>query len=318
MNVTVPDLKAFLEARDIRGFLIAYEDFTQRGQHPVELSIVTQRIFPAVLRELLENSRLTSEHTVHLWRLVRTGRLLIVDNDLLEGINERLDWAWMEVEGADAAKPEKLLTFSEEPRSSGMGRCPAQPEVRGRQGSNVLPMHRIVMTSAFSMGPIQLSDTLAFKKNVCFSSQEREFLKAIRQFFPSLHAYPNVPLRNFIEVDGFITRLSERHRSYSWAAQVDVLLCTDDEDPVAGIELDSVHHDAEGARERDQLKDELFAMAGISLVRIRADDTANVRAEDFYDLLVAESEVLDKLRPRRLRPRRTHDMLVPAEVHRTF
>ncbi|MBK8358716.1 MAG: hypothetical protein IPL15_06920 [Comamonadaceae bacterium] len=62
------------------------------------------------------------------------------------------------------------------------------------------------------------------------------------------------------------------------------------------------------------MKDELFALAAIPLLRVRADDTANVRAEDFYDLLVADSETLDRLRPRRLRPRRNHDMLVPAEV----
>lgn len=315
MNVTVPDLKAFLEARDIGGFLIAYEHFTRSGQHPAELSMLTQRIFPAVLRELLANSRLTSEHTVGLWRLIRSGRLLIVENDLLEGINERLNSAWREIEGADAAPPERLLTFSEEPWNSRLRHRPANTSTAVTQETNVLPMRRIVMACGFSIGPIQLSDALAFKKNVCFSSQEREFLKAIRQFFPSLRAYPNVPLRNFIEIDGFIGRLSERHRSYSWAAQVDVLLCSDDEDPVAGIELDSVHHDQEEACERDQLKDELFTIAGIPLVRIRADDTANVRAEDFYDLLMAEHEVLDKLRPRRLRPRRTHDMLVPAEVH---
>ncbi|WP_413912569.1 DUF2726 domain-containing protein [Candidatus Skiveiella danica] len=83
---------------------------------------------------------------------------------------------------------------------------------------------------------------------------------------------------------------------------------------VACFELDSALHDDDDVRERDQLKDELFALAAIPLLRVRADDTANVRAEDFYDLLVADSETLDRLRPRRLRPRRNHDMLVPAEV----
>lgn len=154
---------------------------------------------------------------------------------------------------------------------------------------------------------------------MCASSQERKFLLAIRQYFPSLRAYPNVPLRNFMDVDGFVMRLSDRHRQYSWAAQVDVLLCTEEEDPVAGFELDSVMHDSDEACERDRLKDELFSLASMPLVRIRADDTANVRAEDFFDLLVAESEMLDRLRPRRLRPRRNHDRLIPAEVqiHRT-
>lgn len=90
------------------------------------------------------------------------------------------------------------------------------------------------------------------------------------------------------------------------------LLCTEDEDPIAGIELDSVHHDDPAAMERDAMKDKLFAIAGVPLVRIRAEDTSNVRAEDFYELLLAQSETLGELRPRQLQPRRNHDTLIPA------
>lgn len=175
-------------------------------------------------------------------------------------------------------------------------------------------MQRVVVSSSFCIGPVRMTDSLSFKKNLCLSSQEREFLKAVRQYFPSFWAYPNVALRNFIDVDGFIGRLSDRHRTFSWSAQVDVLLCTDDEDPVAAFELDSVHHDNEDAAERDHLKDERLGLAGLPLIRIRPSDTRNVRAEDFFDLLCAQHQELDKLRPRRLRPRRVHDMLVPADA----
>ena len=72
-------------------------------------------------------------------------------------------------------------------------------------------------------------------------------------------------------------------------------------------------HERDEAAERDQLKDELLKLAGVTLVRIRAEDTKNVRAEDFNSLLMAEAEMLNKLRPRRLRPRRNPNMLVPAE-----
>ncbi len=63
---------------------------------------------------------------------------------------------------------------------------------------------------------------------------------------------------------------------------------------------------------RDAMKDKLFAIAGVPLVRIRAEDTTNVRAEDFYELLLAQSETLGELRPRQLQPRRNYDTLVPA------
>lgn len=105
-----------------------------------------------------------------------------------------------------------------------------------------------------------------------------------------------------------------RALTYAWSAQVDVLLCTADEDPVMGIELDSVHHDRDEVVERDELKNLLFRLVGLRLVRIRAADTKAVRAEDFYDLLTAESKTLDTVRPHRIQPRCKHDFPLPAEV----
>lgn len=314
MNAIIENLRTCLEERDISGFLEAYDGMVPGADFRTgQLTGITQRIFPTVLRDMLASRALLAADVVRLWRLVRCGRLLVVHNDLLEGINALLDVAWREVEGPDAPLPAKLVTYREAADSM-PGQRSARPAAAATSDGDVVPMRRIVMASAFTLGPVHLSDLMTFRKCVCASSQEREFLQAVRQFFPSLRAYPNVPLRNFMDVDSFVLRLSERHRRYSWAAQVDVLLCTEDEDPVAGFELDSVLHDDDEVRERDQLKDELFSLAAIPLLRIRADDTANVRAEDFYDLLVADSETMDRLRPRRLRPRRTHDMLVPAEV----
>jgi hypothetical protein len=45
----------------------------------------------------------------------------------------------------------------------------------------------------------------------------------------NFRAYPNGPLRNFIDTDRMEDLLPLRIRNYCWAAQVDVLLCTDDE-----------------------------------------------------------------------------------------
>lgn len=312
MNPTAQVLREHLEARDLGAFLAAYAQVAAEN-HSAELTGVTQRVLPAVLREMLAAGKVASADIVQLWRLVRSGRLLVVDNDLIAGINDRLANAWAEVAGVEAAPPQPLLPLADE--LTGLRsriRSSRREPVTDAQG--FIPMHRVVVASAFTVGPTRISDTLGFKKNVCASSQEREFLKAIRQYFPNLWAYPNVPLRNLMDIDALAPRLSERLRQYAWAAQVDVLLCTDDEDPVAGFELDSVGHDTETTQERDRLKDQLFTLACVPLMRIRPDDTANVRAEDFYDLLCAESDVLDRLRPRRLRPRRNHDMLVPDEA----
>ncbi|MFC5431471.1 hypothetical protein ACFPTO_22085 [Paraburkholderia denitrificans] len=53
--------------------------------------------------------------------------------------------------------------------------------------------------------------------------------------------------------------------SYAWSAQVDALLCIADEDPVAGIELDSAHYDTDDSAERDEMKHLLFNLSGAIL-----------------------------------------------------
>ncbi|WP_119157662.1 DUF2726 domain-containing protein [Caldimonas tepidiphila] len=312
MNDIYFKLKDLLSDRDLTGFLSEFERLAPQSR-PIGLSELTQRVFPVVLKSCLAEGTVTAEAIVHVWRLVRTGSLLIVDNELLEAVNARIEKAWWAARGPDAPPPEKLRLFQDDDMHLTARRYKRMESERPIPAGAVA-MRRVVVASGYVVGMHPFSDALSFKKNVCASNQEREFLRAIRHFFPTLHAYPNMPMRNFVDVDGFVDRLSERHRIYARGAIVDVLLCTVDEDPLAVIELDSAHHDPEEARERDELKNDLLDMAGIPLVRIRPLDTHTVRCEDFYDLLVSQGEELDKLRPRRIAPRRTHDSLVPAEM----
>lgn len=308
MSASVQDLRDRLEARDLPGFLSLFEANQVQILSQPQLGQCTQRILPPVLKEMFGASRVSSESLVRLWRLVRTGALLLVDADILRAINADIDRAMAE-QDAHAVVPVQKLAVYEEALE------PPSPRARSQAGQSAFAMKRIVIAGTYSMGVMSMSDSFNFKKNLCASSQEQEFLKAVRQYFPGLRAYPNLPLRNFIDVPALGAFADDAMRRFCWSSQVDVLLCTEDEDPIAGIELDSLHHDDSEARERDALKNRLFQLAGLPLVRIRADDTTNVRAEDFYDLLVAEAEVLDALRPRRMRPRRNHDTLVPAEVY---
>lgn len=310
MSALSVNLRAALASHDIPAFICCFETALLAGERAPDSLEITQQLLPPVLIAALENGEVSARDVVSLWKLVRDGMLLVVDNDLLSAINRRLVGAWRELRGPDAPLPTPLKLFVDEPTTP-VSHPPVSPspsvEPRG------IPMERVVIASSFVIGTFAMSDTLGFRKNLAASSQEREFLRAVRQFFPSLRVYPNVPLRNFIAETATAQILPGRLRSYLRNAQVDVLLCTEDEDPVAGIELDSVLHDEARVQERDRMKDELFTFAGLQLVRIRATDTASVRAEDFYDLLQAKHEQLDLVRPRRLRPRRNHDMLVPAE-----
>jgi hypothetical protein len=305
-------LRGFLEAREIENFLALIEHVATRVHGLIEFTVLTQTLLPPLLREWLSLPNIPSRSIIQLWALIRNDVILVVENDLLSTINSRLDSAWCDFAGKTEFSPEKLRLFPECIETP--QRSPAQPlRSPPKIGDPAISMRRIVLRSAFVLGSVRLNDLTTAKRNLCASSQEREFLKAVRLFLPNAWAYPNVPLRNFIQIDGILPPLSNRQQHYSRTAEVDVLLCTHDEDPIVGFELDSALHDSDIARERDNLKNQLFALAGIPLLRIRSDDTSNVRAEDFYDLLMAEKETLDKLRPSRLRPRRNHDSLVPSE-----
>nr|WP_255250143.1 DUF2726 domain-containing protein [Polaromonas sp. AET17H-212] len=64
--------------------------------------------------------------------------------------------------------------------------------------------------------------------------------------------------------------MSKSFQQFAWQSQVDILLCTCDEDPIAGFELDSEWHDAEDAARRDDIKNKLFQLAGLPLFSKRA------------------------------------------------
>lgn len=313
MNPDIEKLRALLEARNLGAFLVGYQDY--RAHHGTDPAVtgLTQRVFPPLLRDAFTAEALDAPSIVLLWRLVRDSRLLLVENDLIVGINLRINDALKRVEPHTQLPVQSLTTFDDLKPSAALRRASPSSPAHGTDVP-VTEVKRVAIASAFTFGTWSAVDAFNFRKNLCASQQEYEFLRAVRQFFPSLQAYPNQPLRNFIEIEKLEATVPLRARNYAWSAQVDVLMCTADEDPVLGIELDSVHHDSEDAAERDELINLLFKLAGLPLVRIRAADTRAVRSEDFYDLLMAEAPTLDAMRSRRLRPRRTHDFLVPAEV----
>lgn len=313
MNPFVEELRVKLEARDMAGFLEHFKEHAAAVYGRPEFTFLTQSTLPPILLGMLKSRLVAASELIELWQLMRNGRLLVVDGAIREAINEQIDGAFREIRGSSHPPVEKFWLPQAEPAPGLPG-----PQQRSQIPGASIPGHvtlteRVVIASTFSVGLVHVTDSFDCRKSVCASSQEREFLKAVRQYLPNLHAYPNVPLYNFVDIDRLTERMSERMKSYVRASQVDVLLCTDDEDPLGAIELDSALHDSPEARERDELKNEFFSIAGLPLVRIRAANTGNVRAEDFYDLLTTNSTSIQALRPRRMRPRRNHDFLVPAE-----
>ncbi|MRW83753.1 DUF2726 domain-containing protein [Pseudoduganella sp. FT26W] len=313
MNPDIENLRFLLEKGDVGKFLLDYQVYRQHnGVDPIVTGL-TQRVFPSVLRAAFNANKLAAADVVLLWRLVRDNWLLLVDNDLLEAINLRINDAVRLVEPSASVPVPALATFSDlKSHDYKQRHRPPSNMLDGAGENQPTELKRVAIASSFTVGTWSAVDAFDFRKNVCASQQEYEFLRAVRQYFPSLQAYPNVPLKNFIDIEKLEATLPLRARNFALLAQVDLLLCTTDEDPVMGFELDSAHHDSDEARERDELKNLLFKLAGLPLIRIRPADTQAVRAEDFYALLMAEAGTLDAIRVRRLRPRRTHDFLVPA------
>lgn len=304
-------LASLLENSNVDGFLSAFKSCLESGGFEPRMSWLTQVRLPRLLREVFESDSASAHTVLALWQLTLRGHLLLIDNGLRAEVNKRLFSAWEALGNPRDGPPLPLALLADEDDVS-----PRHPRPRTTADTQpVVQVKRVAILSSFTVRTWAASDAFDFRRNLCESNQEREFLKAIRQYFPSLLAYPNVPLQQFIELDRLSSNLPARVSSFALRSRVDVLLCTVDEDPVAGIELDSGFHDREEAIERDEMKNSLFATAGLHLVRIRAYDTGAVRAEDFFSLLCSEAESLAKIRPPRYRPRRSHEGLVPAEAY---
>ena len=101
--------------------------------------------------------------------------------------------------------------------------------------------------------------------------------------------------------------------AFALRSSLDVLLVTPGEgDPVIGFELDSSYHDELEARARDQMKGELLEMAGISLVRLRVDDSTSMTVDDWYAVL--SDQVGEILMPKRHRSREQSLSFVPVDA----
>jgi hypothetical protein len=123
MTVTAQDLREHLETRDLGAFAQAYEHYLPES-HSTERRSVTQNLFPNILRQELAAGRVTDEVVVHLARLIRSGRLLLVEHDLLEELNARVPLAWREVADDGDSAPPKLDTV---PRAARREPLPTPP-----------------------------------------------------------------------------------------------------------------------------------------------------------------------------------------------
>lgn len=222
-----------------------------------------------------------------------------------------VSWFADQFERGNVASTERLETLLRR-----FNRKLRQREERHRHGAfdnstTVIQTKRVVQMSWFGTAGWKSSDAFEIRRSVFRSSQERTFMRALRERFPGLLSLPNYPLDQVTDLDRLRGSVPEPAWRFGLYCKLDALLVTPIEgDPVAAFELDSRFHDSPEQRQRDQWRDLLLQSANIPLFRLRSEDPQATSVDEWYQLLT--DEVLDKVSVgERLRVRDIHTSLVP-------
>lgn len=103
------------------------------------------------------------------------------------------------------------------------------------------------------------------------SNQEYQFYKAVRECYPMFLVIPNVAINAVLNFDLIKDKLTQEEKNYFFRALIDcVVIDTENQyKPIQFFELDSVYHDSEQQHQKDKLKDNILAVGGQKLLRIR-------------------------------------------------
>ncbi len=132
------------------------------------------------------------------------------------------------------------------------------------------------------------NDRLNFSKSIFNSPPEYELYKASLKIFPDKIIYPNVALSTIInfKVNKF---LDSKHQTFFLKSTLD--LCVVNKEtfiPELFIELDSSWHDKPKQIEKDKMKDYIFEMAGLKLIRLRKKQ--NKKMLEIFELYLKTME----------------------------
>ena len=118
------------------------------------------------------------------------------------------------------------------------------------------------------------------------SNQEYQFFKAVRECFPMFLVIPNVAINAVLNFDLIKDKLTQEEKDYFFRALIDCVVIDTEKHykPIQFFELDSVYHDSEKQFQKDKLKDNILAVGGQKLLRIRRV-TAKQDESDFVRLI---------------------------------
>jgi very-short-patch-repair endonuclease len=131
--------------------------------------------------------------------------------------------------------------------------------------------------------PINIkSSTPLFK-----STEEQKLYLALRRIFDTYLVYPNVAMSNVINFEAINGQLNQNERNYFYKSVIDFVVFDQFKgyEPIYFLELDSVWHDLDKVEEKDKMKDKIFSIAGLKLIRIRHKANRPIDEDTFVELV---------------------------------
>lgn len=119
------------------------------------------------------------------------------------------------------------------------------------------------------------------------SHEEQKLYLALRRAFDTYLVYPNVAMSNIINFEAISEQLNQKEREYFYKSVIDFAVFDQFRgyEPIYFIELDSVWHDLEKIEEKDKIKDRIFSLAGLKLIRIRHKANQKIEEETYLELI---------------------------------
>jgi hypothetical protein len=139
---------------------------------------------------------------------------------------------------------------------------------------------RILVTGRKKIGNVD------YRINLFKSEQEGDFFYALKATFDSYQIYPNVAISCLLNWYLLKEELTKEERDYFFTGIVDFVVFDQAAGfkPIHFFELDSIYHDNEERKCKDALKDNIFAKAGVKIMRIRKKDKT-VSTQEFINLI---------------------------------
>jgi len=119
------------------------------------------------------------------------------------------------------------------------------------------------------------------------SEEERKLYMALRRIFDTFLVYPNVAMSNIINFEAISKDLTKEERDYFFQSVIDYAVFDQlgGYEPIYFIELDSAWHDLDKIEEKDKMKNKIFSVAGLKLIRIRHKSNRPIDENTFFELV---------------------------------